>query len=104
MRISSSSQLIEQRLPLFQIGRAKTLGEPTIERGEKVVRFRPPPLFAPQPGETRRRAQFQRLRLLGLGDPDRLPKGGLTLIKLVFGEQYSAGQAVQFRIPQMLAR
>ena len=66
-----------------------------------TVRFRSPSLFAPHRGRARRRAQFQRLRLLGLGEAHRLLKGGLALIKLVLGER--AGKAVQFRIPHMLA-
>jgi hypothetical protein len=38
-----------------------------------------------------------------LGDADRLLKGGLALVELVFGEQHGPGKPVQFGIPKMLA-
>jgi hypothetical protein len=34
---------------------------------------------------------------LGSGDADRVLKGGLTLVELIFGEQNRPGKAVQFR-------
>jgi hypothetical protein len=55
-RISSSRQLVEQRLRLLQIGGVEALGEPAVNRRQQVVPLGTAPLFAPQPGEARRRA------------------------------------------------
>src|SRR6516165_6277202 len=65
--------------------------------------FNAPALLAPQPREAQGGAQFERFRLLGLRDANRLLKRGLALVEPVFGEQHSSGKAVQFRIPLMLA-
>jgi hypothetical protein len=48
-----------------------------IDRRENIVRFCPSPLLAPQPCETGRGAQFQRLRVLVLRGVDRLLVAGL---------------------------
>jgi hypothetical protein len=79
-------------------------GAPTHSlRCEEVAGFGAAALLAPQPGEIASGAQFQRFRLLGSDDADRLLKGGLALVELVFGEQHGPGEPVQFRIPKMLA-
>jgi len=62
-----------------------------------------PALLAPKPGEIIGGAQFQRFRFLGLGDADRLLKGSLGLVELIFGEQHGPCKTVQLRIPEMLA-
>jgi hypothetical protein len=85
----------------FQVGGIEALREPAVNWGEEIACFGPPPLFAPQPGEARRGAQFQRLRLLGLRGADRLLQGGQALVELVFGEQHSPGKAMEFPIPHM---
>jgi hypothetical protein len=102
-RISSSCQLVEQRLCLFEVGGLEALGEPAVDRREEVAGFPPPALLAPQPCKADGGAQFQRFRLLGLGDADRLLKGGLALVELVLGEQYSPGKPVEFGFPPALA-
>ena len=102
-RISSSRQLIEQRLRLLQVGGVEAFGKPAIDRGDEVAGFGAPALLAPQPGEIADGAQFQRFCLLGLRDADRLLKGSLALVELIFGEQHGPGEAVEFRIPPMLA-
>lgn len=63
------SQLIEQGLSLFQIGSVKSLGEPVVDRCEKVAGFFQFTLLSPQPDETRRSAEFERLRTLIVGNP-----------------------------------
>ena len=102
MTSSASRQLGEEFCGFFQIGGIEALGEPAVDRGEEIAGLSAPALFAPQTGQARRRAQFQRFRLLGLRDADRLPKRGLALIELVFSDQHSPGNPVQFRIPDML--
>ena len=43
----SGVQLIEQRLGLLQVQRVKALGEPVVDRREKIVGLVPLPLIAP---------------------------------------------------------
>src|SRR5215831_2744827 len=63
-----SAQLAEQRLCLLQIGRAKALAEPAVDRGRKVTGFGVPALVAAEAGEAHGGAQFPELGLLVLGD------------------------------------
>src|SRR3954468_4651567 len=102
-RISSSCQLLEQRLCLLQVGGIKAFAKPAVDRSDEVTGFGAPALLAPQPGEIADGAQLQRFCLLGLRDADRLLKGSLALVELIFGEQHGPGEAVEFRIPPMLA-
>jgi hypothetical protein len=48
-RLSSSRQLVEQRLRLVEIGCVKAFGEPAINGGEKVKGFGAVPLVATEP-------------------------------------------------------
>jgi hypothetical protein len=57
----SGTQLIEQRLCLFQIGSVEAFGEPVVDVGEHGARLVALALRREQPGETRRRAQLQEL-------------------------------------------
>src|SRR6266851_902942 len=66
--LRQSAELIEQRLRLFQIGRVEALGEPAVERCEKIAGFGVKALVAAEPGEARGCAQFPELGLLLLGD------------------------------------
>ena len=59
MPTARSRQLIEQPLRFFQISGVEALGEPAVNRRQKLVRFGPPSLFAPEPREARRGTQFQ---------------------------------------------
>ena len=103
-RISSSRQLVEQRLRLFQIGGVEALGEPAVDRREQFARFGPPALFAPQPGEARRGAQFLGFRLLPSRDAQCLFEGDLALFEPVETDERDAFEAMKLRIPQSLAR
>ena len=47
----SLRQLVEQGLGLLQIRRAKALGEPAVDRSEKVSGLSPLPLIAQPPRE-----------------------------------------------------
>src|ERR1700720_404885 len=58
-RISSSRQLIEERLRLLQVGGVEAFGKPAIDRGDEVAGFGAPALLAPQPGEIADGAQFE---------------------------------------------
>ena len=58
---ASSPQLVEQRLCLFKVGRIETLGEPVVDRCEKVMGVGAAPLVAAEPGEARGCAQFPQL-------------------------------------------
>src|SRR5215471_14158958 len=64
-----SRQRIEQRPRLFEIGRVEALGEPAVDRREKVAGFGVPLLIAVEPGKAHRSPQFPELSLLPLGDP-----------------------------------
>ena len=63
-----SLELGEQRFCLFEIGRVETLGEPAVDRGEKVAGFGWVTLIAAEPGEAHGSAQFPELGPLLLGD------------------------------------
>ena len=59
MRISSSRQLIEQRLRLLQVGGVESFGKPAIDWGDEVAGFGAPTLLASQPAEIADGAQFE---------------------------------------------
>jgi hypothetical protein len=61
---SSSRQLVEQCLRLFQIGGVEALGEPAVDWRQQLARLGAPSLVAPQPRKAHRGAQFERARLL----------------------------------------
>ena len=67
-QLSSSCQLVEQRLCLFQIGCVEAFGEPAIDRLEKIAGFGGATLVAAEPRETRSGAQFPKLSFLLLGE------------------------------------
>ena len=76
MLTTGSRQFVEQHLCVFQAAGVEALGEPAVNRGEEVAGLGAAALLAPQPGEIAGGAQFQRFCSLGLGDADRLLKGG----------------------------
>jgi hypothetical protein len=53
-----SSELIEERLSVFQVGGVEALGEPVVDLGEHRVRFIPLALLREQPCEACGRAQL----------------------------------------------
>ena len=99
---TGSRQLVEQRLCLFQIGGVEALGEPAVDRSEQIARFGSPALFAPQPGEARRGAQFIGLRLLPSRDAQCLFEGALALFEPVETEERDAFEAMKLRLPPAL--
>jgi len=66
-----SRQLVEQGLGLLQVERVEALGEPPVDRGEKIVGLLPFALITPKPGHAHRRAQFPGLCLLLTRDSQR---------------------------------
>ena len=68
MLTTGSSQLVEQRLRLFQIGGVEAFGEPAVDRREEIAGFGAAALVAAEPGEAHGGAQFPELGLLLLGD------------------------------------
>jgi hypothetical protein len=72
-----SDEPVQERLRVLQIGGIQALGVvPAVNRREQVTRLRPPAMFAPQPGEARRGAQFIGLCLLPSRDAPPLACGG----------------------------
>src|SRR5712691_7129235 len=67
-------QLVQQRLGLLEIGSSKALGEPAIDLGQELVDLSVLALLVPQPAQTQRCPQFQRLRLLTAGYSEGLLK------------------------------
>ena len=51
-------QLVEQRLGLLQIERIEGLGEPAVDRREKIVGLVSLALIAPEPRQARRRPEL----------------------------------------------
>ncbi len=62
--VTGSCQFVQQSLGVFQVRRVKAFGEPMIDREQEVVRLTVLAIVKPQPGETRRRAQLKRFRIL----------------------------------------
>ena len=58
-RDSLYRQRVEQRFGLLQIERVEAFGEPTVDRGEKIVGFAVPTLLGPLAGEIAGGAQFK---------------------------------------------
>ena len=53
LQLQRLTQLIEQRLCLLQIGSIESLGEPAVDRGEKVAGLGSPAVALPEAGERR---------------------------------------------------
>src|SRR5215472_3544862 len=68
MLITSSSQFVEQRFCLFEVGGVEAFSEPAVYRREQVAGLGAAALLAAQPGEARCSAQFPELGLLLPGD------------------------------------
>ena len=102
---TSSSQLVEQRLGILQIGGVEALGEPAVDRRQQLARLGGLALVAPQPGEAGGGAQFPRLRLLRTGSLDRPPIGNFRPIRSarVPPEEQIAHQPMDFRLPYGVA-
>jgi hypothetical protein len=72
-------QCIKQCLGVLQVRGVKTLGEPTVDRGQQLVRIGAPALLLPQPTEAHRRPQLQRLGLLPARHFEGLMKGRFAM-------------------------
>jgi hypothetical protein len=83
MAAISSSDWVEQRLRVFEIGSVEPLGEPAVDRRQQIARFGTPALLAPQPREAGGGAQLQGLRLLLAGHPQGLLQTGLAFFEPV---------------------
>jgi transposase len=57
--LNSTYTIKIRTLSFFQIDGIEALGEPALDRGEKIACLLPFAMIAPQPGQARRRAQFQ---------------------------------------------
>src|SRR4029077_21024970 len=60
----SGIQLIEQRLRFLQIERIEALGEPAVDRRDKITSLIPFALVTPQPRHAHRRTEFPGFGLL----------------------------------------
>jgi len=103
----SGVQLTEQSLGLLQVERIEALGEPAVDRSEKVPGLIPLALMAPQPRDAHRRAQFPGLCPL----PTRNREGALEIrfrprrIRIGRPERNFAGDAIDLGlVPTLLAR
>src|SRR5437660_1754637 len=75
------AQFFKQRLGLLEVERVEPLGEPAVDRRQKLVRLGGLALVPPQPGEAGGGAQLPRLRLSGTGSLDRPSIGGFRPIR-----------------------
>jgi hypothetical protein len=69
------SELVEQRLGLFEIGGIEAFGKPAEDWGEQCHRLLRPAPLSPQAGEADRTAQFPGLRVLPTRDVDAFLSG-----------------------------
>jgi len=77
-----SSQFIEQRLRLFQIGGIEAFGEPAIDLGEEIAGLVAAATIAPEVGEFGRRLQLPTLCPLLPCHGERLPQARLDRLVL----------------------
>src|SRR4051812_16551364 len=73
-----SSQLVQQRVCVLQIGGVEPLGEPAIDRRQQVARLPPPSLLAPQPRQANGGPQLMAFRLLSPRNRQRRLQGILV--------------------------
>ena len=67
------TQLVEQRLCVFEVGGVEAFGEPAVDRREQVERFGAATPVAAEPGEARGGAQFPEFGLLLSGNAQATP-------------------------------
>ena len=61
------TQLLDQRLRLFQIKRIEAFSEPAVDRSEKLASLIPLALIAPEPRHAHRCAELVRFCILAVG-------------------------------------
>jgi len=99
MLTTGPSQLIEKRLCVFEIARVEAFGEPAVNGCEQIAPLGPAPLFAPQPREARRGAQFIGFCLLPSRDPQRRFEGASGFLEPVETEERDPLNAMKFSVP-----
>ena len=97
-----SGQLVEQHSRLLEIRRVKALGEPAVDRREKVARLGAAALVAAKPGEAHGGAQFPELGLLLLGDAEGFAIQFLGGLGLPLPQQQLAFVPVELRVQPAL--
>ena len=96
-------QFVEQGLGLLQVQGVKALGEPAVDRSEKIAGLVPLPPISPKPCHTHRCAQFIGLCLLLRCNVQRRFEGALALVKPVETEESDAFEAMKLRVPPTVA-
>src|SRR5215813_8564296 len=71
---------LQQCLRLLQVCGIKALGEPVVDGRQELVYLSALALPLPQPAQTQRRPQFQRLGLLAAGHSESLLKAGFCFL------------------------
>src|SRR6516165_10370230 len=99
----ASRQLGEESCGVLQVGGIEALGKPAVDWREQLACFRAPTLLAPQPGEARRRAQFERFRLLLAGDAKSVMECGPGVLRSAARQQAQAFETMEFGFPPALA-
>src|SRR6516162_1108075 len=99
----ASRQLGEESCGVLQVGGIEALGKPAVDGREQLACFRAPTLLAPQPGEARRRAQFERFRLLLAGDAKSVMECGPGVLRSAARQQAQAFETMEFGFPPALA-
>src|SRR5262245_17881793 len=76
-------QRVQQCPGLLQVSSVKALGEPAVDRGQKVMGFLTFPLPLPESSETRGSTEFPSFCLLALGDINGLMKAVLRFSLMI---------------------
>jgi hypothetical protein len=94
------TQLVEQRLCIFQIGGVEAFGEPAVDFGEHRARLITPVLFREQASESRCRAQLPQFSALALRNPDDLAETvfGFRCTGCALQQQQLSLDAIQSRL------
>src|SRR5260370_27321996 len=77
-----STQFIDQRFGVFEVGSVEALGEPVVDLGEHCARLIATALFRKQSRETHRCAQLPRFGILFAPSLDRALKAALSLFSI----------------------
>src|SRR6188472_1076129 len=81
----SEREFVEQHPGLLQVERIETLGEPAVDRSEKVAGLLPLALLAPQPRHARCCAKLPRFGLLPARHRERTREILLCFCRVRFG-------------------
>ena len=100
----SLAEIVQQRLRLFEIRRVETLGEPAVDRGEKVARFGGAILLAAEPSEAHRGPQLPELGLLLLSNAQSFAIELLSSLGIPLPQQQLAFVPIQLRCEPAFGR